>query len=432
MVSDVIAGSTIGEKIIARAAGRSTVHAGDVVTAAVDFAYAHDSSGPRRWRPMLETLGVGLWNPAKVAIITDHYVPAVDAASAAILKVARDFARDYGVTHFHDMIGILHLVVAERALIRPGAFVAGGDSHTTMSGAFGAYAAGYGATDMAAIVATGETWLQVPRTIRVALSGTLGHGVVAKDLMLHLCRMLGMDNAFHLVEFDGTVVATMSMLERMVLCNMAAELGAESGIIAPDATTFAWLGEHGAPETDEAAALALRSDAGAAYAAEHCIDVSALEPQVAAPHAPENTSGVTRLGRVAIDQAYIGACIGAKISDLHMAAAVLKGRRVAAGLRLMIAPASAETTRAASADGTLQVLLDAGAILLPSGCGACAGYGAGVLAEGEVCISTTNRNFPGRMGHATAQVYLASPYTVAAAAVAGHIVDPRPMLAERR
>ena len=423
-------GSTISEKIIARAAGRTMVRPGDVVTASVDFAYAHDSSGPRRWRPMLEELGVGLWDESKVAIVTDHYVPAVDAASAAILKTARDFARDYRVGHFHDMVGIVHLVVAEQGLIRPGAFVAGGDSHTPMSGAFGAYAAGYGATDMAAIAATGETWLQVPETIRVRLDGTLGHGVVAKDLMLHLCRTLGMANAFRIVEFSGSVVTAMPMLERMVLCNMAAELGAESGIVAPDAKTYAWLAAHGAPETVCDVTQALGSDADAVYAEDHCIDVGRLAPQVAAPHSPANTRAVTDFDDVAIDQAYIGACVGAKISDLRMAAAVLKDRRVASGVRLMVAPASAETTRAAMAEGSLQILLDAGAILLPSGCGACAGYGAGVLADGEVCISTTNRNFRGRMGSASAEVYLASPYSVAAAAAVGRIADPRPMLAK--
>ena len=419
-------GSTIGEKIIARAAGCAVVRPGDIVTAAVDFAYAHDSSGPRRWRPMLEALGVGLWDASKVAIVTDHYVPAVDAASAEILKIARDFARDYRVGHFFDMIGIVHLIVAEQALIRPGAFVAGGDSHTPMSGAFGAYAAGYGATDMAAIAATGETWLQVPQSILVMLDGAFGAGVVAKDLMLHLCRLLGMHNAFHIVEFAGPVVDAMPMLERMVLCNMAAELGAESGIIAPDATTLAWLAARGAPVADPAA-LPL-SDPNAVYAQRHRFDIGDLAPQVAAPHAPANTRPVTDFADVAIDQAYIGACVGAKISDLQMAAAILKGRRVAPGVRLMVAPASAETTRAAMADGTLQILAEAGAILLPSGCGACAGYGAGVLAAGEVCISTTNRNFPGRMGHASSQVYLASPYSVAAAAVAGRVIDPRPLL----
>ena len=423
---------TLVEKVIGRAAGLDAVTPGQIVTAQVDFAFAHDSSGPRRWRPYLEELGVGLWDPSKVAIVSDHYVPAVDAESAAILAETRKFAADYGVGAFFDMVGICHLVLPEHGLIRPGAFIAGGDSHTPMAGAFGAYAAGYGATDMAAIAATGQTWLSVPGTIRVDLSGRIPAGVTAKDVMLFLLKKLGSDNAFTAVEYGGSTVAAMSMPERMVLSNMAAELGCETGIVAPDATTFAYLAERGAPVTDQAAALALASDPGCTYLAQHAIDASTLAPQIARPHAPDNVVPANDVGEVAIDQAYIGACVGAKIGDLRMAAEVLAGRRVAPGVRLLIAPASARTTEEAARDGTLATLMAAGAILLPSGCGACAGMGAGLLAAGEVCISSTNRNFKGRMGHAEAQVYLGSPYSVAAAAVAGRIVDPRVMLAQTR
>jgi 3-isopropylmalate/(R)-2-methylmalate dehydratase large subunit len=330
-------GSTLVEKVIARAAGLPRVRPGELVTAKVDLAFAHDSSGPRRWRPHLERLGVGLWDPSKVVIVSDHYVPAVDAESAAILKETRDFARDYKVGTFLDMVGICHLVLPERGLIRPGAFIAGGDSHTPMAGAFGAYAAGYGATDMAAIVATGETWLSVPETIRVEWSGDFAPGVTAKDVMLHLCRALGMDNAFKAVEFAGPTVAAMGMAERMVLSNMAAELGAETGVVAPDAVTFAYLAAAGAPVADEAQARAYASDADAAYAAAHRFDAAALEPQIAAPHSPDNTRAASEFAGVKIDQAYIGACVGAKIEDLRMAAEVLRDRRVAPGVRLLIA-----------------------------------------------------------------------------------------------
>jgi 3-isopropylmalate/(R)-2-methylmalate dehydratase large subunit len=326
------------------------------------------------------------------------------------------------------MVGICHLVLPQHGLIRPGSFIAGGDSHTPMAGAFGTYAAGYGATDMAAIVATGETWLSVPATVRIEWSGMLGHAVVAKDVMLYLCRKLGLDHAFKAVEFAGPAVTAMSMPERMVLCNMAAELGAETGVVAPDATTFAYLAATGRPVEDQAAALALASDAHASYAAIHHFDAATLQPQIAAPHSPANTDDAENFRDVRIDQAYIGACVGAKIEDLRMAAQVLGGRKVAAGVRLLIAPASRQTTAEATADGTLATLLAAGAILLPSGCGACAGMGAGLLADQEVCISSTNRNFKGRMGHAGASVYLGSPYSVAAAAVAGYIIDPRELL----
>ena len=423
-----VGGKTLVEKVIAKAAGLPDVRAGDLVTAKVDLAFAHDSSGPRRWRPLLEELGVGLWDPSRVAIVSDHYVPAVDAESAAILKTTRDFARDYGVGAFFDMVGICHLVLPEHGLIRPGAFIAGGDSHTPTAGAFGAYAAGYGATDMAAIAATGETWLAVPETIRVEWTGAFQPGVTAKDVMLFLCRELGMDNAFKAVEFAGPLVEAMPMAERMVLANMAAERGAETGVGAPDADPCAYRAARGAPVADEAVALALHSDADAVYAAVHRFDASDLAPQIAAPHSPANTRDASQFSEVRIDQAYIGACVGAKIEDLRMAADVLKGRRVAPGVRLLVAPGSARTAQLAAREGVMETLLAAGAVLMPSGCGACAGMGAGILAEGETCISSTNRNFQGRMGHAGANVYLGSPYAVAAAAAAGRIVDPRPYL----
>lgn len=420
---------TLVEKVIARAAGREVVRPGEIVIAGVDFAFAHDSSGPRRWRPYLEQLGVGIRDPSKVALVSDHYVPAVDAESAAILSDARAFARDYGIGAFFDMVGICHLVLPEHGLIRPGDFIAGGDSHTPMAGAFGTYAAGFGATDMAAIVATGETWLSVPQTVRVEWSGAFQPGVVAKDIMLFLCRELGLDNAFAAIEYGGGAVEAMSMPERMVLANMAAELGFETGVVAPDRVTFDYLAGRGRPVDDEAVALALGSDPDCSYRAVHRFDATTLVPQIARPHAPDNVTAADTLGDVVIDQAYIGACVGAKLSDLRMAAEVLQGRKVASGVRLLIAPASSATTEQAAHEGILTTLLEAGAILLPSGCGACAGMGAGLLAAGEVCISSTNRNFRGRMGHKDAQVYLGSPYSVAAAAVAGRIVDPRPMLA---
>lgn len=421
---------TLAQKVLARAASRDYVRPGEIVTARVDLAFAHDSSGPRRWAPLLDELGAGVWDRERLAIVSDHYVPAVDADSAEILKVTREFAERFGVKHFFDMIGICHVVLPEHGLIRPGAFIAGGDSHTPTAGAFGALAIGFGATDMAAIVATGETWLAVPDTLRVEWSGRFAHGVVAKDVMLFLCRTLGLDNAFKVIEYAGTTVDAMSMPERMVLCNMAAELGCDSGVVAPDRITFEYLAAVGAPVDDEEAARGWASDEDAPYAATYRFEAAALSPQIALPHSPAQSVPVEEVREVAIGQAYLGACVGAKLSDLHMAAEVLRGRHVASGVRLLVAPASARTLREATADGTLGTLLDAGAILLPSGCGACAGLGAGVLAAGETCISSTNRNFRGRMGHALALVYLGSPYAVAAAAVAGRIADPREMLAE--
>lgn len=423
--------ATLAQKILARAAGKSRVEPGEIVTVKVDLAMAHDSSGPRRWRARLEALGVGLWDPSRVVIVSDHYVPAVDAESAAILKTTRDFARDYGVEHFYDMRGICHVILPEHGHLRPGLFVAGGDSHTTNAGAFGCYAAGFGATDMTAIAATGETWTMVPETIRVEVSGALGEAVSAKDIMLLLCRELGMGNHFKVIEYGGEAVRAMDMEARTVLANMAAELGGETGLVEPDVTTLAHIRAHGG-KSDEADIARWRSDEGAPYERVFALDASTLAPQVAAPHSPSNSADITAHEGVRIDQAYIGACVGAKLTDLHMAASVLKGQKVAKGVRLLVAPASAKVTEAAAKDGTLAILSEAGAIMLPSGCGACAGLGAGLLAEGEVCLSSTNRNFKGRMGHKDAEVWLGSPFTVAAGAIAGKIIDPRRLLAERR
>jgi 3-isopropylmalate/(R)-2-methylmalate dehydratase large subunit len=423
-------GQTLAQKLLARAAGQSFVEPGDIVTVSVDLAMAHDSSGPRRWQPQLEKLGAKLWDPSKIVIVSDHYVPAVDSESAAILKLTRDFARDYGVERFFDMQGICHSILPENGLLKPGIFVAGGDSHTPHAGAFGCYAAGFGATDMIGIVVTGKTWTIVPETIRVDIEGSLGMGVSAKDIMLLLCAELGMDNAFKAIEYGGSGVSAMSMSERMVLSNMAAELGAEVGLIAPDEVTLAHIKSHSGDAGK--APLQWQSDANAIYEKRITIDANVLSPYVAAPHSPANSAPVATHEGVRIDQAYIGACVGAKLEDLHMAASVLAGHKIAKGVRLLIAPSSSKTTAQAASDGTLAILLEAGATLLPSGCGACAGMGAGLLADDETCISTTNRNFKGRMGHAGALVYLASPYTVAASAIAGVITDPRPYLSRHQ
>jgi 3-isopropylmalate/(R)-2-methylmalate dehydratase large subunit len=419
-------GATLAEKLIARAAGRETVRPGEIVTCRVDLAMMHDSGGPRRVQPMLERLGARVWDPGKVVLVTDHYVPAVDAESAAILRLTRKWADAAGVDRFHDMQGICHVVLAEHGYVRPGMFAVGGDSHATTAGAFGCLMIGIGATEMAGVLVTGEIWVRVPSTILVRWSGRLGRGVVAKDMMLALCARLGINGAnYQVVEYGGDAVAALPMAERMVLTNMAAELGAKTGLIAPDALTVAALAEAGVEQPD---ALGWRGDADAAY--ERVLDLEAAElpPQVAAPHSPENAAPVATHAGVAIDQAYIGACTGAKLTDLRMAAEVLRGRKVAPGVRLLVAPASTRVTREAAADGTLATMTEAGAILLPTGCGACAGFGAGVLGEDETCIASTARNFKGRMGAASARVYLGSPYTMAASAVAGRISDPRELL----
>jgi 3-isopropylmalate/(R)-2-methylmalate dehydratase large subunit len=418
---------TLAEKLVARAAGAAAVRAGDVVTARVDLAMMHDSGGPRRVAPMLERLQARLWDPDRVVVISDHYVPAVDAESAGILDLTRKWVKAAGVSKFHDMQGICHVVLPERGHLRPGMFVVGGDSHSPTGGAFGAYMFGVGATEMCGVLVTGEIWLRVPETILLHWSGRLPAGVVAKDMILAMCAKLGMDGGrYQAIQYAGETIDSLAMQERMTLSNMAAELGAQAGLIAPDGVTRDYLLAAGVPGS-EIDTLAWQGDAGAKVE-RHDFDAAALSPMVAAPHSPANSAAVGEHRGIMIDQAYIGACTGAKINDLRMAAAVLKGRRVASGTRLLIAPASARTTAEAAADGTLATLTEAGAILLSSGCGACAGYGAGVLAENETCIASTARNFKGRMGAGSSKVYLGSPYTVAASAVAGRIADPREFL----
>jgi 3-isopropylmalate/(R)-2-methylmalate dehydratase large subunit len=417
---------TLVQKIIARASGRESVRTGEIVTCQVDLALLLDSGGPRRIWPRLKELGVGVWDPDKIVLMTDHFVPAVDAQSAAILKLTREFAAEFGIKNFFDMEGIGHVVLAEQGLLQPGMFACGGDSHSTNGGAFGCYMAGFGAIEMTGVTVTGEIWLQVPETIRVNWEGEFRRGIVAKDMSLKLCRELGMDNAFRTVEFGGSTIANMPMMERVVLTNMAAELGAETGLIEPDEITLDAI--RAAGKEPAADALSWRSDDDAEYLAIHTFDAESLVPQVAAPHKPSNSGPADDYCDVYIDQAYIGACVGAKLSDLHMVAEVLKDRKVASTTRLLVAPASKRTMAQAAADGTLATLVEAGATLLPTGCGACAAMGAGILAEDEVCISSTNRNFQGRMGANSASVFLASPYTVAASAVAGRITDPREML----
>jgi 3-isopropylmalate/(R)-2-methylmalate dehydratase large subunit len=421
--------ATLAEKIIARAAGRDTVSPGEIVTCAVDLAMMHDSGGPRRVKPILERLNAKIWDVEKVVVIMDHFVPAVDAESAAILDLTRKWSVENGIDNFHDMQGICHVVLPERGHLSPGMFVVGGDSHSPTGGAFGCFMFGVGATDMAGVLVTGETWIRVPGTIRIDINGELADGVSAKDIILHLCGRLGMGGGdYQVVQYTGETIDTLAMAERMTLSNMAAELGAQTGLIAPDETTAAYIKNAGGTVGDIAH---WQGDAEATYMATHTVDASALDPYVAAPHSPANSAPVDKHPGVAVDQAYIGACTGAKLDDLHMAARVLKGRKVASGARLLVAPASTRITASAAADGTLATLTEAGAILMPSGCGACAGYGAGILADDEICISSTARNFQGRMGASSSKVYLGSPYTVAASAIAGRIADPRDFLSAK-
>ncbi|MDY7574395.1 3-isopropylmalate dehydratase large subunit [Actimicrobium sp. CCI2.3] len=418
---------TLAQKLLARAAGKSHVMPGEIVNCQVDLAMFHDSSGPRRLKPMLDELGATIWDKSKVVLVMDHYVPEQDDDSRRIVRIARDWAREQQLPHVYDSVGICHVVVPQKGHIRPGMFCVGGDSHSPTGGAFGAYMFGIGSTEMLGVMVTGELWVKVPHTLRMAWKNKLAAGVTAKDMMLHMIGQLGMNGGqYQAVEFCGEAVQALSMQERMTLSNMSAEMGAQVGLIAPDATTMAWLAQAGVPENEMPDPAEWFTDADADVTT-HAYDAATLAPQVAAPHSPANTAGVGTFAEVSIDVAYIGACTGAKLDDLRAAAQIFRGQQVARGVRLMVAPASQHDQQIAEQEGIMQVLREAGAEVLPTTCGACAGYG-GSIPEGATVIATTARNFKGRMGSATAQVYLASPYTVAASALRGRITDPRGMV----
>jgi 3-isopropylmalate/(R)-2-methylmalate dehydratase large subunit len=401
------------------------VDVGEIVTCQVDLAMFHDSSGPRRLKPMLETLGAGLWDKDKVVLVMDHYVPETDEESRRIVKIARDWAVEQQLAHVYDSQGICHVVVPQHGHVRPGLFCVGGDSHSPTGGAFGAYMFGIGATEMLGVLVTGEIWLQVPETLFMDWRGRLAPGVCAKDMMLAMLGRHGMNGGrYGAVEYGGEAVRALGMGERMTLCNMSAELGAQTGLVAPDERTASWLAAHGAADAE---IRGWNTDTGA-EGTRHEWDAGSLAPQVARPHSPSNVCAVHELGHTPITVAYLGACTGAKLDDLRAAARVVKGRRIAESVQFLVAPASDADARIAAQEGTLEALIRAGARVLPSTCGACAGYGSSIPPASTV-ISSTARNFKGRMGSETASVYLGSPYTIAASALRGEITDPREMVA---
>ncbi len=431
---------TLAQKLIARAAGRASVSPGEIVTCRVDLAMFHDSSGPRRLKPMLESLGARIWDKDKVVLVIDHYVPEKDEESRKIVRIAREWALEQALPTVRDSQGICHVVLPQTGKLQPGMFCVGGDSHSPTGGAFGAYMFGIGSTEMLSVMVTGEIWLKVPETILMHWSGRLGAGVMAKDMILHMIGRFGMNGGeYQVVEFAGEAVRALSMQERMTLCNMSAELGSQVGLVAPDATTLEWL-QSQSPSAwakqrldSTATEYALPdyqhwcTDAKANLLARYDFDATTLGPQVARPHSPADVSPVHDLAQQGIDLAYVGACTGAKLADLAAAAKILQGRKIASGMTLLVAPASQQDLDQATRAGYVQTLSDAGAQWLGLGCGACAGYGSSIPDQARV-IATTARNFKGRMGSESAQVWLASPYTVAASALTGRITDPREYL----
>lgn len=420
-------GMTISEKIIAKAAKQTSVKAGDIVWADVDVAMMDDILGPRvEIADRMIELDARIWDPDKVVIISDHYTPPANANQAAIVKFTRDWAAEYGVKNYYEFIGPCHQIMVEMGHVLPGTVVMGTDSHTCMGGALGAFASGIGSTEMVGILVSGQIWLRVPETIRVEWKGTPGNGVMAKDLSLSTIGKIGHAGAtYKAVEYVGPAIDGLNMDERFCITNMAVEMGAKAGLMNTDATTDAYLAGRGV----KSGAAQLKSDADAVFCESLSFDADTLVPMLSCPHEVDNVQPVCEIKKgVRIDQAYLGSCTGGRYTDLAMAAKLLKGKKVKTGRRLLVSPASRNIWEQADRDGILLTLSEAGAIIMAPTCGVCVGLHSGILADGEVCISSTNRNFLGRMGSKKAFTYLGSPLAVAAAAVAGELVDPREFL----
>jgi 3-isopropylmalate/(R)-2-methylmalate dehydratase large subunit len=419
---------TITEKILARASGEREVHPGDIVTARVDVAMMHDSLGALALNQFKRLSAEEVWDPSRIVIVFDHRSPATNIDSARSQAALRRFAREQGIRGFYDVGrgGICHQVLHEEGHVRPGDVIVGTDSHTTTHGALGAFAAGIGATEMAGVLATGELWFRVPETVMVDLEGDVPRGVVAKDVILHVLGLMGAEGAsYRAVEFEGPAAREMSVEGRLTLCNMSAEMGAKNAVIEPDVATLNYLSGRAKGEMRPVA-----SDHDAEYCDVRTVDCSGLEPLVAAPSSPDNVVTVGEVEGVEVDQAFLGSCTNGRMEDLRAAAEILRGRRISDSVRLIVIPASQRIWAQAGEEGILRVLQGAGASVCTPSCGPCTGADKGILGPGEVCVSTTNRNFVGRMGDPTSKVYLASPYTVAASALTGRITDPRPYLEE--
>lgn len=412
---------TMAEKILSRASGQSSAAPGEFVVADVDLALLHDIFTTGVFALLRSSGFTRVWNREKVVAVIDHLVPAPSPAAATLHQQIRRDVVEFGLVHFYDCgAGICHQLLPERGHVAPGMLVVGTDSHTTTHGAIGAAATGIGSTEMAYVLATGQLWLRVPESLRVDLAGALPDAVGWKDAVLYLAGRIGSDGAeYQALEFAGAGLRTMGVGGRMTMANMAVELGAKFGLFPADDITLTYLASRGVD------ARPLAPDPDAAYKDTVEIDLNALEPQVALPHTVDRVLPVESVGAIPIDQAFIGSCTNGRVEDLETAARYLAGRRVHPHTRLIVAPASREIEREAMRQGILKTLVDAGALLLPPGCGPCFGGHQGLLAPGERCIGTHNRNFPGRMGSAQAEIYLASPATVAASALYGHITDPR-------
>jgi 3-isopropylmalate/(R)-2-methylmalate dehydratase large subunit len=413
----------ITEKILAKASGKKIVHPGEIIDANVDMVMTHDLTGPLAVEAFKKIGSQKVWDNKKIVVILDHQVPAESVKAAELHKTMRDFAKDQKLTIYDvGRGGVCHQVMPEKGHVTPGTVIVGSDSHTCTYGAFGSFATGIGSTEAAAVMATGKIWFKVPPTIKLDIKGKFKNHVYPKDLILNIIGNLGVDGAiYRAAEFTGPTIKAMSIAGRITLCNMAVEMGAKNGIIAPDQTTTNFLVNRikKMPNIDK-----LQSDPDAEYERTVEFDVSKLEPQIACPSSVDNVKPISEIGNIPINQAFIGSCTNGRLEDLQIAAQIIKGKKIKDNVRALIIPASQEVWSQANNEGLLKIFTDAGAIVCGSACGPCLGGHIGLLAAGETCVASSNRNFIGRMGSTQANVYLASPATVAASAIAGRIISP--------
>ena len=411
------------EKILARASTKKTVEPNEIVEARIDVAMVHDLTGPLTLKAFREIGTKRVWDPNKIVVILDHLVPADSVTTAELHKTLRNFVKEQEIEHFYDVGrgGVCHQVMPEEGFVRPGEVVVGADSHTCEYGALGAFATGIGSTEMAAVFVKGSLWFKVPKVIKINAEGKFKEYVSAKDLILKIISMLGSGGATYKgIEFTGKTVEDMSIDGRLTMCNMVIEAGAKAGIIEPDEKTIDYVKERWKGRLNQ-----VKSDTDAAYEKQIQMDVADLSAQVACPSSVDNVKPASELGNVEIDQAFIGTCTNGRMEDLRVAARILRGKKIGRGVRAIVIPASQSIYLESLREGLIETFVQAGAAVGNPNCGPCLGGHMGILAAGEVCVSTSNRNFTGRMGSKEARVYLASPATVAASAIEGSIVDPR-------
>jgi 3-isopropylmalate/(R)-2-methylmalate dehydratase large subunit len=416
---------TLAEKILAAHSDKKKVSPGEFINVRVDLVMANDITAPIAIREF-RRIGVDkVFDPKKVVMVPDHFVPNKDIASAEQAKLMREFARDQGIIYFEvGQMGIEHVLLPEQGLVLPGEVVIGADSHTCTYGALGAFATGMGSTDIAAAMATGDIWIKVPPTIRFVYHGKLREWVSGKDLILYTIGQIGVDGALYsAMEFAGETIDSLSMDSRFTMANMAIEAGAKAGIFSVDNRTQLYVKSRA-----QRPYLVYEPDSDAEYSKVVEYDVSQLEPQVALPHSPANTKAVSQIGNIEINQAVIGSCTNGRLEDLRIAAQILKGRKVHPGVRCIIIPGSQQIYLDALTEGLIEIFIRAGAVVSTPTCGPCLGGHMGVLADGERCVSTTNRNFVGRMGSPKSEVYLANPAVAAASAIMGKIASPEEIL----